>query len=194
MNTFVYFILNSSTNMMKVGISADPLSRLKQLQTGNAALLKLLGAVSGDRETEKLIHSVLGPWRAEGEWFRYTGVVQDFSQMALLKGVGVAVRALCQRGRTNKQNIYSRVSLERALRKNLGLPRAAAQKIVAGGWPALIGKHRAQDEETSEISKGYIEAISQVSIGYSKLVAPAADARLRWGLGYVRQLQAEPQQ
>ena len=37
----------------------------------------------------------------------------------------------------NSARFETRPELERALHQTLGLPKAAAKKLVAGGWPAL---------------------------------------------------------
>ena len=57
----------------------------------------------------------------------------------------------------NSARFETRPELERALRQTLGLPKAAARKLVAGGWPALSRQQPADDyrpmeKEISEMS------------------------------------------
>lgn len=54
---------------VKVGVAADPKSRVRQLQSGNPYRLFILGTFEGTQADEKWIHSKLEPYRMEGEWF-----------------------------------------------------------------------------------------------------------------------------
>lgn len=64
-----YFIANETTGAVKIGTSVDPDERLAQLQTGSDCPLRLLGSVSGGRDVERLLHSVLKEFHLRGEWF-----------------------------------------------------------------------------------------------------------------------------
>lgn len=64
----VYFI--SDGLLVKIGYTDGlPLTRLAELQTGNGRVLKLIGAILGDRNTEKHLHSKFAVYRQSGEWF-----------------------------------------------------------------------------------------------------------------------------
>lgn len=65
----VYFILDADNNRVKVGHSRDPWKRLRQLQTGSSAKLKLIGVIAAHPEVEKRLHSDLREHRVQGEWF-----------------------------------------------------------------------------------------------------------------------------
>lgn len=65
----VYFILDADNNRVKVGHSRDPWKRLRQLQTGSSAKLKLIGIIAGNAEVEKRLHADLREHRVQGEWF-----------------------------------------------------------------------------------------------------------------------------
>lgn len=70
----VYFI--RSPQGIKVGYSEDVQARLRQLQTGNAARLKLIAVIPrANREVEQEFHRIFAPWRLAGEWFSATGPV-----------------------------------------------------------------------------------------------------------------------
>ena len=66
---YLYFIQSNKTGMIKIGRSIDPQKRLKQLQTGNAEMLKLIASFKNMGWREKLIHESLKKWSEEGEWF-----------------------------------------------------------------------------------------------------------------------------
>tara|TARA_B100000212_G_scaffold112375_1_gene83699 strand:+ start:551 stop:871 length:321 start_codon:yes stop_codon:yes gene_type:complete len=65
----LYFIQSDVTGMIKIGRSKDPKRRLKQLQTGNPNVLKLIAQFDNYGWREKIIHESLNKWSEEGEWF-----------------------------------------------------------------------------------------------------------------------------
>jgi hypothetical protein len=62
-----YFIHDARNGLVKIGRSADPWRRLKDLQVGSAARLILLAVAEGDHEHEW--HTRFAGTRAHGEWF-----------------------------------------------------------------------------------------------------------------------------
>ena len=68
---YLYFIKAKGTDFYKIGISDNPESRLKQLQTGNPVQLELVSSIyclyPKDRESE--LHSALSELNENGEWF-----------------------------------------------------------------------------------------------------------------------------
>lgn len=58
--------------MIKVGVTHDPLWRLKVSQTGNPFEIRLLGfrVVEYPFRVEKMLHRNLGAYHVRGEWFR----------------------------------------------------------------------------------------------------------------------------
>lgn len=68
----IYAIRAGDSGPIKFGVANEPLRRLAALQTGNAALLKLLVAVDVHEQNEKLIHRYLRGDRERGEWFAPT--------------------------------------------------------------------------------------------------------------------------
>jgi hypothetical protein len=71
---YIYLIQKNTESIYKIGISDDPLKRLKQLQTGNSARLHLIKifAVQDARAIEKRLHRLLMFHRCSprGEWFK----------------------------------------------------------------------------------------------------------------------------
>ena len=70
---YIYLIQKNTESIYKIGISDNPLKRLKQLQTGNSARLHLIKvfAVKDARAIEKRLHRLLMFHRCSprGEWF-----------------------------------------------------------------------------------------------------------------------------
>ena len=64
---FVYLI--ECDGLVKIGVSYDPYTRLKELSTGSSAPLRLLGYVPGGFKREKELHRMFAARRANGEWF-----------------------------------------------------------------------------------------------------------------------------
>lgn len=71
---FVYFILSSETNRMKIGIAADPWERLDTLRTGSPEELLLVAFIPATdaRCMEREWHDRFAEDRLRGEWFNAT--------------------------------------------------------------------------------------------------------------------------
>ena len=68
---YVYAIRESESGRIKVGISRDPETRLKQLQTGNSQQLELVAYRKAENryQDEAPTHQLLGGYLVRGEWF-----------------------------------------------------------------------------------------------------------------------------
>lgn len=74
----VYFLLDESSNRVKIGYSKNPTSRIRSIQTACSTPLKLIGVCeSFSPSSEKQLHSHLAQYRANLEWFDYNAFVQD---------------------------------------------------------------------------------------------------------------------
>lgn len=71
----VYFIEMVGRDLVKIGDSWDPVTRARQLQTGNPIPLRLLDFVVGD---EKAIHRRFARYRVQGEWFRLSDEIKAY--------------------------------------------------------------------------------------------------------------------
>ena len=74
-NPDVYVIVATGTNMAKIGISADPRARLRELQVGNPYNLRLALVIPhGGRRLERVLHKMCRPCSARPgqptEWFK----------------------------------------------------------------------------------------------------------------------------
>lgn len=74
---YIYFILNELRNTIKIGISKDPESRTRYLQTSCADPLTYLGSILGNREDERKLHAQFSSCQLAGEWFEYSEDLQD---------------------------------------------------------------------------------------------------------------------
>ena len=72
----IYFIQEASTHHIKIGVSANPLKRLKDLQTAHPAKLRLLAVMDGAQREERALHKKFE--NANGEWFKPTSELFAF--------------------------------------------------------------------------------------------------------------------
>lgn len=77
----VYFV--KSGKHFKIGYSDDVPRRLSQLRTGCAEPLELLAVIPGPMRLEKQLHELLCGYRAQGEWFRYSGKARAFVRVII---------------------------------------------------------------------------------------------------------------
>jgi hypothetical protein len=70
----VYFIgtENREGRHVKIGMAYEPEKRLKTLQIGHSAQLRVLAWFRGDRDAEARLHAKFYRTRIQGEWFRIT--------------------------------------------------------------------------------------------------------------------------
>lgn len=69
---FVYFIATGDLERVKIGLAANPVGRLHELQTGCPEKLYLIASAEGDRSDERKLHEHFGASRLGGEWFSRT--------------------------------------------------------------------------------------------------------------------------
>lgn len=78
---YVYAL--SDGKNIKIGISKNPKRRIKQLNTGNSAVLYLLGYFEGDRALEHYIHTHFKRIRLNGEWLEPNDDLLDYLNLKL---------------------------------------------------------------------------------------------------------------
>jgi predicted GIY-YIG superfamily endonuclease len=68
---FVYLIQSLEDSSYKIGVSKHPKKRIKELQTGNSAELRLVEAYQSDfaNQIEKTLQRRYRHLQKEGEWF-----------------------------------------------------------------------------------------------------------------------------
>jgi hypothetical protein len=87
---YVYFIEDAESRAVKVGIAAEPQTRLQELQTGNPRKLRLLGYIDGGHRLEQGIHFLLRHHRVRGEWFRWNPVYDHMATIPVTDWVVLA--------------------------------------------------------------------------------------------------------
>ena len=67
----IYLIRSQEESYYKIGISNNPIKRLKELQTGNPTQLKIISAYPSEYANliEKTLHRRYSHLKKEGEWF-----------------------------------------------------------------------------------------------------------------------------
>ncbi|NEO59297.1 MAG: GIY-YIG nuclease family protein [Moorea sp. SIO4G2] len=75
----VYLVADTQHNVCKIGVSLDPIQRLKSLQGGYPWILELLGTIPGGGKREVALHKLFHTHRLEGEWFTlHYDILQTF--------------------------------------------------------------------------------------------------------------------
>lgn len=68
----VYFIMETLTGHVKIGVSGRPADRLQSLQTASSKPLVLMACIHGSYPLEKELHARFADRRVIGEWFNIT--------------------------------------------------------------------------------------------------------------------------
>lgn len=77
----VYFIVAETSRLVKIGVAADPVARLRQIAAMSPESLRLAKVIDGGRGKEKDLHDEFSAYRMHGEWFRMEGAI-----LAVLEG------------------------------------------------------------------------------------------------------------
>jgi len=111
---YIYVILGEH-DLVKIGISNDPTSRLANLQTASPFRLRLVftaPAYGHAYRIEQMAHTILGRQRASGEWFKVTPDMAIAAVFAAADRVGCSLsqpQALAQRSRWRRLSTLVRV-------------------------------------------------------------------------------------
>jgi hypothetical protein len=79
MSGFIYFVACLPMNAVKIGYSQNPVSRVREMQTGCPAPLKLYATVPATMEEERRLHAAFMPLHIHGEWFRFEAKLHDMA-------------------------------------------------------------------------------------------------------------------
>lgn len=77
-STFIYFIEAIGHDRIKIGKADNPEVRLKQLQTGSHAELRLIGTIAAEAAREQEMHQAFATDRIRGEWFAATPELREY--------------------------------------------------------------------------------------------------------------------
>lgn len=79
------YLAESSTGLLKIGISTSPTKRVRQLTTASGVQVELLGVWDVElnaRVVEKRMHKIFEDFRLEGEWFsKNSFTLEEFEDM-----------------------------------------------------------------------------------------------------------------
>ncbi len=145
MERYVYFIAGGGRT--KVGLSANPQHRLRDLQVGSPVPLRLLAAVEGTHRLEARVHAELAGTRVDGEWF--DGELSADEISSVLRAAGSAADGggaevlrsrrergeLRERDRRELRRVERRLAeryLERCRRAEHPVPREVREALDVG--------------------------------------------------------------
>lgn len=70
-NGIVYFILDTTANLVKIGFSRNLKRRMKELNTSNCNLKLIYKIENCNMDYENSLHNYFCLERVKGEWFKY---------------------------------------------------------------------------------------------------------------------------
>lgn len=82
----VYFI-SMAGGVVKIGTTTNLTARIKKLQTGNPAHLRVLAVIDGGADVEAAYHHQFADARLKGEWFKRTDAVKQEIERLFALGV-----------------------------------------------------------------------------------------------------------
>lgn len=111
MKGIVYFIGNSKARVVKIGMSSreDPEERLSALQTGCPYDLEVMAVVNCGEfppgKIERGFHDTFHEHLLRGEWFRYSGLLEDM--VRFLSSGEIKTAVLTDLSRTHKSGRFT---------------------------------------------------------------------------------------
>jgi hypothetical protein len=114
----IYFIQDTATQSIKIGLSKKPKKRLGMLQTANPHKLLLLGTIPGTAVDEALLHSKFAEYRLHGEWFK--GEIIE-SILDIISSSRTKVRGASMNGDVTTENVVGDDSLIQGVSQIPGL-------------------------------------------------------------------------
>lgn len=88
----VYLIVDTEKKFCKIGYSANPKRRLKELQRETVLKLELVCVIVGSIGTERYIQGRYSRLNASREWFKYHTDIHDYFQKCYNDAENVAYR------------------------------------------------------------------------------------------------------
>lgn len=189
----LYFILNPSLGIIKIGIAGDVEARRLQLECGVGVPLQVLRVVPGGGDYEKDLHDAFGPSRLLGEWFAPT-----VELMAVIDGVESVPDCVQRKRRAidawaaerERRTLERRAeqaeaaALERAEIKRLHAEQKrleAEKKAAAKAAAKKAAKKREEQEERRRVraEEQRAEALQHGGTAFRQLVSPSAAAEVR---------------
>lgn len=79
--SYIYFIGSPCQNLVKIGLSNNPKSRLSSIKSGSSVPLKLIAFGEGDKHDERKLHNVFLEYHSHLEWFHFSGRLAELIQI-----------------------------------------------------------------------------------------------------------------
>lgn len=149
----VYFIRDSVTGQIKIGVAGKPWRRLSKIQTDCPGEVSILALEPGGAEREAALHREFAAARVRGEWFRAVpGLLQHIATLpapAKPKARPIAHEVIAKCG--GNLRVADWLGLDRSCVQRWGYPppRGTGGQIPAKYWAPLILAARAEGIELS---------------------------------------------
>lgn len=75
---YVYVIGVDIRSPVKIGFSANPWARLKEIASNHPEHISVLASFKAEKRTESTLHKILKPFRTKNEWFSITNSVFEY--------------------------------------------------------------------------------------------------------------------
>ncbi|BAO04913.1 helicase A859L [Clostridium botulinum B str. Osaka05] len=84
-NGTVYFILDTTANLVKIGFTRNLKKRFKQLETSNCNLKLIYIIDNCNMDSEWSLHNYFSLDRVKGEWFKYDIPIKEWIKRDKIK-------------------------------------------------------------------------------------------------------------
>ena len=89
----LYFILNRVTGLVKIGISDDPLDRMKTLELASGVGLELIGWAPEMARYERSLHNAFALQRRIGEWFESSKTLLELADNPSIENIRLVIKS-----------------------------------------------------------------------------------------------------
>ncbi len=95
MYKFVYLLQSSESGLYKIGVSKNPVKRIKQLQTGNAEKISMINSYKTDIPfiLEKSLKNFYITYHVKGEWFKLS-IEQELEFLVMCEKINKNIKLL----------------------------------------------------------------------------------------------------
>jgi len=87
-SNYIYYVADTGRDVVKIGISRNPWSRVKDIQVGSSSKFELLATLKTSERSEQAIHKFFQVTRLEGEWFSRSPALNSLIQKTISKEIG----------------------------------------------------------------------------------------------------------
>jgi hypothetical protein len=170
---YVYFVQIPGTPIVKIGKSANPKERIREIQTYHPYPLTVIATIPGEPWSEAAFHRFFSPYRLRGEWF---SLPEEFLSADALEQFGPF-------GPPEERGISEFYA---ALGRTMPLPARPFSRPPLWGWCPLCGGQMVEtmaDKFVCQHSRIWINGTRQCS--YVRHTPPRPCLRA-WGRWWMR--------